>query len=152
MYYLLYDNYEIPSKVAYDPERPYLGRLRTDFFPPPHSSATLKRCISRVERRPEIALALLFADISCNTPWIKDHVSFLRTDCPGLSPTAPMAIVQTTWSFPDWRYLIKNRAADIYWKLYGNDVGFWHTTLDLATHSFSTQVNEHSSTIKVFRD
>ena len=93
MYYLLYaDEYEMPSKVAIDPEEPSLGRIRADSVAPPHSPASIKRCISRVEKTPALALADLFADISCNTPLKEGHISFLLTDYPGVSPNEPMAI------------------------------------------------------------
>ena len=69
VYYLLYaNNNEMPSKVAIDPEKPSLGRIRTDFVPPPHSPASIKRCISRMERTPALAHADIFVDISRDIP------------------------------------------------------------------------------------
>ena len=165
MYYLLYaDNYELPSKVAYDPEQPSLGRIRADSVVPPHSPVTIKRCISRVERIPAIALADLFADITCNTPLKDDHISFLcpeSTDCPGLSPKNPMAIVQNPVtivqkpSIPDGRYVIKNRAADYFWntsnKLSITLVFFGSATIESLRTSVpnNAQVNEHSPIIEL---
>ena len=84
----------MPSKVAIDPEEPSLGRIRADSVAPPHSPASIKRCISRVERTPALAHANVFADISCDTPLKEGHISILHTDGPGLSPNKPMAIVQ----------------------------------------------------------
>ena len=122
VYYLLYaDDYEIPSKVAFDPEGPSLGRIRVDSVAPPHSPTSIKRCISRVEGNPALALpgnADLFVDTSSDTPLKDGHISILCTDGPGLSPNEPMAIVQvpvTNHSIPDGKYLIKNRAADVFW-------------------------------------
>ena len=64
MYYLLYaDDCEVPSKVAFDPEEPSLGRIRADFVSPPHSPTSIKQCISRVEKTPAFAHADLFTDI-----------------------------------------------------------------------------------------
>ena len=103
MYYLLYsDNYELPSKVAFDPEKPCLGRIRADSVAPPHSLASVKQRISRVEGIPALAHADLFADISCDTPLEEGHISILR-DGPGLSPNEPMAIVQMPGSKKDMR-------------------------------------------------
>jgi len=115
LYYLLYaDGYEMPSKVANDPEEPSLGRIRADCVAPPRSLTSIKRCISRVEGNPRLVNSDLFADISCDTPLKEGHISILRTDGPGLSPNEPMAIVQ--WkSILDGRYVIKNRAKDIFW-------------------------------------
>ena len=177
MYYLLYaDNYELPSKVAYDPEQPSLGRIRADSVVPPHSPITIKQCISRVERTPAIALADLFADITSNTPLKEDHISFLRTestDCPGLSPKNPMAIVQNPVaivqnpvaivqnpasivqkpSIPDGRYAIKNRAADFFWNTYMklsiSSVYFGYAKWPQTKVTTHAQVNEHSPNIQV---
>ena len=138
MYYLLYANdYEMPSKVTFDPEEPSLGRIRADSVAPPHSPASIKRCISRVEKNSALAHADLFADVLCDAPLKEGHISIFHTDSPGLSPNEPMAIVQMpimieSPSIPDGTYVIKNRAADIYWNT-GNRpytrVHFWATTM-----------------------
>jgi hypothetical protein len=145
VYYHLYaDEYEMPSKVAFNPEEPCLGRIRADSVAPPHSPASIKRCISRVEKTPALAHADLFADISCDTPSKEGHISSLLTDGPGLSPNKPMAIVQMpivqveSPSFPDGRYIIKNRAADIYWTADHNPIKMvylWATTMAEAKNS-----------------
>ena len=127
MYYQLFaDDYEIQSKVAFDLEEPSIGRIRADYIAPPHTPISIKRCISRVEGRPTLLHADLFADTSCDTPLTEGHISILRTDGPGQSPDEPMAIVQVevqvesppkveVTSIPDGRYIIKNRASDFYW-------------------------------------
>jgi hypothetical protein len=168
VYYLLYaDNYPIPSKVAIDPEEPSLGRIRADSIAPPHNPTSIKRCISRVERNPALVHADLFADTSCDTPLEEIHISILRTDGPGLSPNEPMAVVHVKKkpesepdplpvacaSIPDGRYLIKNRAADIYWAAWNNPirmVSFYPTTMEYAGKIDYCQVNAHS-VIQVFR-
>ena len=157
VYYLLYaDNYEMPSKVAFDPEEPSLGRIRADSVAPPHSPASIKRCISRVERTPELAHADLFADISSDTPLKEDHISILHTDGPGLSPNEPMAIVQVeSPSIPDGKYLIKNRAADIFWNAGSNPimmVYFYPATMEQVKNIAHMQVNKHSPIIHVFKE
>jgi hypothetical protein len=150
----------MPSKVAIDPEEPSLGRIRADSIPPPHSVASIKRCISRVERTPELAHAELFADISCETPLKEGHIPILRIECPGLSPNKPMAIVQNvqmptvTIEIPDGKYVIKNRAADIFWNIGHNpmkNVYFFPTTMEQAKDSNWLQVNKHSAIIQVFK-
>ena len=106
----------MPSKVGFDPKEPSLGRIRVDSVAPPHTPASIKRCISRVERNPVLAWpghADLFADTSCETPLKEGHISLRR--CPGLNPNEPMAIVQLEVINLDGKHLIKNRAADIYW-------------------------------------
>ena len=74
VYYMLYGiNYEMPSKVAFDPEEPTLGRIWAVYIAPLHSPTSIKRCISRVERNPVLAWpghADLFPDASCaDTPF-----------------------------------------------------------------------------------
>jgi hypothetical protein len=157
VYYQLYANdYEMSSKVAFDPTEPCLGRIRADSVVPPHSPASIKHCISRVERIPALAFADLFADISCDAPLKEGHISVLRIDGPGLSPNEPMAIVQVeNPSIPDGRYVIKNRAADIFW----NGWNIINSTVVFCTASQATlvdakglgllQVNEHSLIIQV---
>ena len=162
VYYLLYDNYEKPSKAAFDPEEPALGRIRVDSVTPPHSPITIKSCISRLERTPEIASANLFAHISCDTPLKEDHIAFLCTDYPGLSPKNPMAIVLTPVReaplamILDGRYLIRNRAAAYFWNAAWNPiktVTFCYSTIDSAkdTKNAFLQVNDHSPIIQGFR-
>ena len=158
VYYLLYaDDYEIPSNVAIAPEVPSLGRIRADSVAPPRSPASIKRCISRVERNPALAWhGDLFVDTSCDTPLKEGHTSILRTDGPGLSPNEPMAIVVKKLSIPDGKYLIKNRAANIYWFTAGfnpiTTVHFYLATMDFGENYNFVQVNKHSPTIPVFED
>jgi hypothetical protein len=153
VYYLLYaDGYEKPSKAAFDPEDPSLGRIRADSVAPPHSPTSIKRCISRVERNPALIYAELFPDTTCDTPLKEGHISILRTDGPGLNPKDPMAIVHTdvqmkTRSILDGKYVIKNRAENIYWSAEHSPITtvyFYSTTMVLAKDSSHTQVNEHS--------
>ena len=153
----------MPSKVAIDPEEPSLGRIRADFVAPPHSPASIKRCISRMERTPELVHADLFADISCDIPLKEGHISILDTDGPGLSPNEPMAIVQmpivqlveSPPSIPDGKYLIKNRAADIFWAVRHNpirSVFFWPGPMEQAKNMYYMQVSKHSPIIQVFKE
>ena len=153
MYYLLYgDDYEIPSKVAFNSEEPSLGRIRADSVPPPHSSTSIKRCISRVEGKPALSYADLFVDTSCDTPLREGHISILRADGPGLSPNEPMAIVQVKPpSITDGRYVIKNRTADSYWHSWNSGpirtVYLYNTRTEDAKKHTHLQVNEHSPNI-----
>ena len=172
MYYLLYaDGYEIPSKVAFDPEEPSLGRISADSVAPPHSPVSIKLCLSRVEGNPALVNSDLFTDTTCDTPMKDGHISILRTDGPGLSPNEPMAIVQVENPVPvpvptpvptpvrvpvpssrDGIYVIKNRVSDVYWSA-GVDrrVYFDPITMEEAKYGIPTLVNKHSPIIYVFR-
>ena len=154
---MLYDTYEIPSEVAFDPEQPSLGRIRVDSVTPPHNYVIIKRCISKVDQTPAITHASLFADISCNTPLKEDQtISFLRSDYPGLSPEEPMAIVLNP--IPDGTYAIKNRSGNIYWKAWDKPYRVYfvgnHYLIDrYGQHVVPprVEVNEHSPIFQVFR-
>ena len=147
MYYQLFaDDYEIQSKVAFDQQESSIGRIRADYIAPPHSPTSIKRCISRVEGRPALLHADLFADTSCDSPLTEGHISTLRTAGPGLSPDEPMAIVQAdvqaeVTSIPDGRYIIKNRAADFYWEAEDDgELLFYKSTLEIAKQRKPYQV------------
>ena len=168
MYYQLFaDDYEIKSKVAFDQEEPSIGRIRADSIAPPHSPTSIKRCISRVEGRPALLHANLFADTSCGTPLTERHISILRADGPGLNPDEPMAIVQAdvqveislpveVTSIPDGKYLIKNLSpdSDIYWSEFKDckpQVVFWQTVIQTAEQYTFMLVSELSPIILMFR-
>ena len=112
---------------------------------------------SRVEGGPELLRADLFADTSCDTPLTEGHISILRTDGPGQSPDQPMAIVQAdvqaeVTSIPNGRYLIKNRAADIYWLANSSGkVYFWKVTLEGAKQHewFQVEFSNYSSVQRI---
>ena len=162
------------SKVVFDPEEPSLGRIRADSVAPPHCPASIKRCISRVEKNSALANADLFADISSDTPLKDGHISIRRTDHgPGLSSNHPMPIVLMpivltpivltpivqhveSPSIPDGKYFIKNRAADIYWTVSSNSTRtlyFWHPKAVEETKAFNwAQVKKHSPIIQVFKE
>ena len=159
MYYQLFaNNSEIPSKVSFDPEEPSLGRIRADSVAPPHSLASIKLRISRVEETPALANADLFADISNDAPMDEGYISILGTDGLGLTPDEPMSIVLAHAEsplIPDGTYFIKNRAADIFWSSWiifktvtfqnGTQTSVYPNRIDMI------QVNEHSLIIPVFK-
>jgi hypothetical protein len=111
---------------------------------------------SRVERNPAFAWhADLFADISCDNPLKEGHMSIRRSAC--LSPNEPMAIVlrPLVAPIPDGKYLIKNRAKDIYWNSAAENpittVYFYRpslTAMAYAKELIYTQVNKHSPFIQ----
>ena len=158
MYYLLYDiDYELPSKVAFDPDEPSLGRMRVDSVSPPHSLTFIKRCLLRVEEKPAFAWqshTVFFANTSSDTPLKEGDISILCTDGPGLSPYEPMAILLRL-SFQDGRYFIKNRAKNIFWEAYNPIVTVYFNVSKMdevkKRESSDLQVNNHSPIIQVFR-
>ena len=163
MYYCLYaDHSEIPSKVAFDPEEPSVGRIRGDSVAPPHSLASIKRRISRVEETPALANADIFSYLSSDAPLKEGHISILGADVPGLDPYEPMSVVQMPIvqvenpTIPDGKYIIKNRKGDIYWHaknipmpmLHFCHAAIWRTKIS----GNYGQVNEHSPISQVFNE
>ena len=68
----------------------------------------LLHCCRKILVYPQSSKAdLFFAGRSSDTPLKDAH--------PGLSSEKAMAIVQVEFPIPDGRYVIKNRAADIFW-------------------------------------
>jgi hypothetical protein len=155
VYYLLYsDDRGMPSKVAIDPEEPWLGRIRADYITPPHIPTNIKLSISRLERTPAFASANLFEDISCDTPLTEGHISILHTNGPGLSPNKPMALVQVNDALekripvssppiPEGMYSIKNRARNLCWITAVGTVTFGNYTAEDAWTHKHFQVIEH---------
>jgi WD40 repeat protein len=91
VYYLLYsEDFEMPSKVAFDPEEPSLGFIRVDRVAPPQTLSSILRYISRVEGNPALSSANLFANISCDTPLTEGHISNFQA---GSLADDPMAVV-----------------------------------------------------------
>jgi hypothetical protein len=163
VYYLLYaDDCGVPSKVAFDEEVTYLGRIQCDSVAPPHTLASIKRHISRVEETPELANADLFADISSDAPLKEGNISILGTDVPGLSPHDPMAVVQkpivqnplvqVEIRIPDGRYAIKNRAADFFWNGPPITVGYFYSGTAKTKNNASLQVRSILQLFKCLKD
>ncbi|KAJ7762866.1 hypothetical protein B0H14DRAFT_2403597, partial [Mycena olivaceomarginata] len=97
LYYHLFTEFgEDTSTVSFDPGEPALGRIKKIDISPPHTPATIKRCIARTEKKPIYAYtAELFADISCETPMDDgSFVSLFRDDCVGSTADKPMVLVQ----------------------------------------------------------
>jgi hypothetical protein len=125
VYYTLFiDEDQMPSKAAFDPDQPFLGRIRTDYIAPPHSLNSVKLCLSRVERKPALIWHAELYEDSAATPLKDGPISFLPTSGPGLSSTGPIAVTLKTPSIADGKYIIKNRApaaSDIYSIYWGPD-------------------------------
>ena len=106
-------------------------------------------------RIPALA-ADLFADISCDTPLNEGHISIFRTNGTSLSPNEPMAIVQVeNPSILDGRYIVKNRAADIFWYVGYNSIWKVHlctSTIVNTKNNIGLQVIEHFPIFHLFKE
>jgi hypothetical protein len=152
------DDYAMPSKVAFDPEEPSLGRIRFDSVTPPHSPTSIKRCISRVENNPALAYWYTNLFVDTSTSLKEGHIS-LRTGGPGMSPNEPMAIVLTPpIPGPDGRYFIKNREASFFWYAVNHVIPLETVSFCFCSMAYAReydrdymQVNDHYRIIEVFR-
>ena len=147
------DGVQMPSKVAINPDEPSLGRIRADYVTPPHTLTSFKQYLSRVERNAKLVHIANILEDPCDTPLKEGHISF-RTDGPGLSSDEPMAVVLPPYPGPDGRYMIKNRAADIYWSANDNPIRkvlFYLTTMEDARKDDHLQATGESLIIQVFR-
>ena len=162
VYYQVFaDRSDVRSKVAFDEELPSLGRIRCDSIAPPHTPASIKRRISRVEETPELVDANLLETISSDSPLKEAHISILGTDDQGLSD--PMAIVQTpieqveSPSISDGRYFIKSRVGDLFWFARGSSksregFGFYSTLHWLGRTLTDLQVRSIVQSFKCSKD
>ncbi|KAJ7737294.1 hypothetical protein B0H16DRAFT_1425229 [Mycena metata] len=97
LYYHLFTQFgEDTSTVSFDLGEPALGRIKKIDICPPHTPATIKRCIARAERKPICAYAAqLYADISSDMAMADDFfISLFRDDCVGSTADKPMVLVQ----------------------------------------------------------
>jgi len=72
-----------------------LGCIDARFVAPPHSAASLKRCISNAERFTYCVEDKLFLDISSESPMDDEiTISILLNEGPGVTANIPMALVR----------------------------------------------------------
>lgn len=71
-----------------------MGSVDVNFFAPPHTVASLKRCLARLENIDNYTRTGLFIDTSSRVPMDDaDNVSILSSNGPGSVPDEPMALV-----------------------------------------------------------
>lgn len=95
MYYRLYNNNgAMPSKHPAQSNDLSVGRIKVISVPPPHTAASIMKCISNTERFKNTMQRQLFVNIYSEFPIGEGHVSILAGDRPGSTPANPMAIVE----------------------------------------------------------
>ena len=95
VYYRVYDeDGESSSKTSFDQSEPCLGRINIVAVPPPHTVASLKRCLIQAEKiaNPEVQL---FEDDDGETMMNDSDAIALHADTcfPGSSEDNPIALV-----------------------------------------------------------
>jgi hypothetical protein len=96
VYYRVYTEDEaVPCTQPFDPSNPYLGRIDANLVPPPHTVASIKRSLSRVEKIADHTRTRLFTLTSTTRPLDnEEHLAILAGTGPGSTPRQPLALVQ----------------------------------------------------------
>jgi hypothetical protein len=96
VYYQIFKKHRaIALKHPAHPNDPHVGRISVNIIPPPHTAASIMRCISKAEALDLANGSQLFPSVLSELPFDEGHVSILTSDCPGASPEDPVALVDT---------------------------------------------------------
>ncbi|KAJ7759744.1 hypothetical protein DFH07DRAFT_817049 [Mycena maculata] len=95
LYYRVYSqDGGIPSKTAFDPRNPFVGRITARSVPPPHNAGTLKRCLDNKENFAMRRTVLFLDPDSPNQLWPADKVEILDPETQnGTAPETAFALV-----------------------------------------------------------
>jgi hypothetical protein len=103
LYYRVYnkDSGALPLHYLAGSDDPSVGRISLNSIPPPHSTASIMRRITKIEKLGCTGESQLFRNISSESPLGEGHISILTSDRPGSTPEDPMAFVASIHSkFP----------------------------------------------------
>jgi hypothetical protein len=96
VYYRVYTkDGAIPSREPANPEDSTVGCIRSDTVPPPHTAASIKRCISQRERFSNWEGSQLFETMDSLSPINGGHISLLTDDHLGSTPENPISFVES---------------------------------------------------------
>ncbi|KAJ7288685.1 hypothetical protein C8J57DRAFT_1642832 [Mycena rebaudengoi] len=97
IYYHLYTRVaEDVSKTSFNPSEPAIGCIPKAHISPPHTPATIKRCIALAERQLAYAHADLYTDISSMASIENStYISLLRDDGVGCTAERPIVLVRS---------------------------------------------------------
>ncbi|KAJ6528731.1 hypothetical protein DFH09DRAFT_1185610 [Mycena vulgaris] len=96
LYYQLFTRVgEDTSKVSFNPNEPAVGRIEKIHVSPPHTPATIKRCIAKAEGKAIYAYAELYQDISSQSAMVDgNHISLMNDRSDGSAEDNPIVLVQ----------------------------------------------------------
>jgi hypothetical protein len=102
----------VPSEVPVDSKHPYLACIDGHLVAPPHTVASIKRCICKVEKIPNKDQDVqLFGSASETTPMNDDeHLAVLEGTGPGSSPKLSLALVCKLEDVPVGKFKVKLKA------------------------------------------
>jgi hypothetical protein len=134
VYYLVYQSHgAIESKQPADPHDPFMGRILVDSIPPPHTAASIKRCIVTSEELNNWKDSQLFVNVSRKSPMGKGHISILTSERPGYTPEDPMAFVEIPHPTFNRRMRVKYALSEAYSYLY---IGIYYPCLFLGAQDW----------------
>jgi hypothetical protein len=84
----------IKSRRPVDSSQPWVGHISVDSIPPPHTAASIMRCISKAEEIDMSEDSQLWNSPSSDSPMGDGHVSILASRRPGATPEDPIAFVE----------------------------------------------------------
>ena len=97
MYYRAYnDCAAVLSKWPAGSEDATVGRISVDCIPPPHTAASIMRCLAKNEEFAHSEESQLFINIRSESPIGEGHVSILSSNRPGYTPEDPIVFVNCT--------------------------------------------------------
>lgn len=95
MYYRVYtENGEIPARHPLNSDDPSLTRIKALSVAPPHTVASIKRCLCAAERIGDFKGSKIFYDLTSESPMEAGAVPIMTIDGPGSSPETPMVLVR----------------------------------------------------------
>lgn len=97
VYYRLFtEDGEVPSKCPVNKDDPSLARIDARLIAPPHTVASIKRCLANFEGLGyfiSASSAKLYVNLLSESPMDREHVSILTSHRPGSTPEEPMGLV-----------------------------------------------------------
>jgi hypothetical protein len=95
VYYRVYtENGEMPSKYPINKKDPSLTRIRALSVAPPHTVASIKRCLCSIEKIGDYNGSKIFSDLSSEDPLEEGHIPLMAYEGPGATPEWPMVLVR----------------------------------------------------------
>jgi hypothetical protein len=85
----------VKSKNPFDSANPWVGRINVDTIPPPHTVASIMRCISKSEDMDHCKYTQLWESSESDEPLKDGHISILTSERPGSTPDIPIAFVES---------------------------------------------------------
>jgi len=84
----------MPSRNAISRGDSSLARIKALSVAPPHTVASIKRCLCAIERIGDYKGSKIFAELSSEDPLEEGHIALMTYEGPGATPEWPMVLVR----------------------------------------------------------